>query len=110
MSEQPVPLPHGASARHAGNTGRPRSLADAPISLTLRVRDCADAPARTCIERLLRGIPGLRIMTVSQHRGTATLALLAPRHAVDAMLHLIMVELPGAELGPLLPAGLAAVH
>jgi hypothetical protein len=83
---------------------------ESPICLTLRVLSPDGVQARASFEYLLRDIPGLRIMAVSHRRGTATLVLQASREALDALLHGVMASVPGAEFGPILPAGLAAVH
>lgn len=94
----------GRDAYHAG------PVADATISLTLRVRGDDGVQARARLENLLGDMPGLRIMTVSRHRGIVTLALQVPRAELDAMLHRIMMNVADAEFGPIQPAVLAAVH
>ncbi|CAM3714739.1 hypothetical protein BOSP111201_21890 [Bordetella sputigena] len=110
MPERPArvytsrPRHRGRDAYHAG------PVADATLSLTLRVRGDDGAQARARLEKLLGDMPGLRIMTVSRHRGVVTLALQAPREALDPMLHRIMMRVADAEFGPIQPAVLAAVH
>jgi hypothetical protein len=110
MPERPVYAQSALLCRRAGDIFWTRPDAGSPISLTLRVTSPDGVQARTRLEDVLRDIIDLHIMTVSHHRGITTLALQAPRDELDAMLHLIMVSVPGAELGPIQPAVLAAVH
>ncbi|WP_157793074.1 hypothetical protein [Bordetella genomosp. 8] len=99
------------SSREAGRpAGATPACADTPYSLTLRVRGDDGAQARARLEDLLGDMPGLRILTVCRHRGVVTLALQAPREELDPMLHRIMMNVMDAELGPIQPAALAAVH
>lgn len=110
MPERPVQR-HANYAQHrASDIFWSRADIESPISLTLRVGGPDGAQARASLEHLLHDIPDLHIMTVSHHRGMATLALQAPRDELDAILHRIMAGVPGAEFGPIQPAVLAAVH
>ncbi|OZI19943.1 hypothetical protein CAL26_20520 [Bordetella genomosp. 9] len=109
MPERPARIDH--QPRHqARDAYRPGPCADTPYSLTLRVRGDDGAQARARLEDLLGDLPGLRILTVCRHRGVVTLALQAPREELDPMLHRIMMNVMDAELGPIQPAALAAVH
>ena len=110
MPERPVHAHSALLHRRAGDIFWTRPATDNPVSLTLRVASPDGIQARTRLEDVLRDIADLHIMTVSHHRGITTLALQAPRDELDAMLHLIMIGVPGAELGPIQPAVQAAVH
>jgi hypothetical protein len=110
MPERPVQRHANSSHHRTRDIFQSQADIESPISLTLRVGSPDGAQARARLEHLLRDIPDLHIMTVSHHRGMATLVLQAPRDELDAMLHEIMVRVPGAEFGPIQPAVLAAVH
>jgi hypothetical protein len=110
MPGRPVLQHLAQSRRHARDPYWPRPDPETLLSLTLRIRSRDGAQARMEMERLLHGLPRLRIMMLSHAAGTTTLAIQAPREQLDTLLSAIMGGVPGAEFGPIQAAVLASVH
>jgi hypothetical protein len=80
------------------------------VQLSLRIETRDALSVRRALHAALGSTVDIYVMKVNHARGTVLLSLRTTRDGVDALMHAIMRDLPGAEFGRVQSTSRAATH